>query len=115
MQQRNRGEMEPNGAPVLTVSNGGTAAGAASMRSADQSLEYCLLETQRQVQRLEEIVHRLTSVAARDVEPPTGVMTLIHESNRRLRSEVDEFQLDSHAVLTLVRQRTSSIRASNEH
>ncbi len=105
MQQPIRGYAERNATPMLTVSDGGSALASQLPRSAEQSLEYCLLETQRQVQRLEEIVHRLTSVAGRSVDAPTGVMTLIQESNRRLRSEVDEFFLDSHAVVTLVRQR----------
>jgi hypothetical protein len=71
--------------------------------SLDQTLEQCLLETQRQVYRLEEIVHRLGSVAARTSTAPLGVMSLIQEGNRRLKHEVDEFTLDSHAVATMVR------------
>ena len=107
MQQNIRGYAEPNAVPALTISDGGAASESQIMRSADQSLEYCLLETQRQVQRLEEIVHRLTALSGRIMEPPKGVMTLIQESNRRLRNEVDEFSLDSHAVVNLVRERRS--------
>ncbi len=105
MQQPIRGYDERNAAPVLTISTGASANEAPVLRSADQSLEYCLLETQRQVQRLEAIVHRLTSIAIHSIDPPTGVLTLLHESNRRLRTEVDEFSLDSHIALTLVTQR----------
>jgi hypothetical protein len=75
---------------------------ARHMRSADQTLELCLLETQRQVMRLEEIVHRLTSVAGTGGAPPTGVMSLLREGNRRLQREVDEFAYDAHAVLNIV-------------
>jgi ferritin-like metal-binding protein YciE len=71
--------------------------------SLDQTLEQCLLETQRQVYRLEEIVHRLGTVAARTTIAPVGVMSLIQEGNRRLKHEVDEFTLDSHAVASMVR------------
>ncbi len=114
MQQPIRGYAEKSGTPVLTVSTGASALEAQVLRSADQSLEYCLLETQRQVQRLEAIVHRLTSITDRSVEPPNGVLTLIQESNRRLRTEVDEFALDSHVALTLVTPRSAPIPARPE-
>ena len=112
MQPPIRGHAERIATPILTVSDGCPPGESHVLRSADQSLEYCLLETQRQVQRLEEIVHRLASIAGRSVEAPTGVMTLIQESNRRLRSEVDEFSLDSHAAVTLVRSRPGTISGS---
>ncbi len=109
MQQPLRGFAEKSATPVLTVSTSAPALESQVLRSADQSLEYCLLETQRQVQRLEAIVHRLTSITDRNVEPPTGVLTLIQEGNRRLRTEVDEFAMDSHIALTLAKPRSASI------
>jgi hypothetical protein len=68
----------------------------------DRTLEQCLLETQRQVHRLEEIVHRLSTVNHPATTPPAGALSLIQESTRRLQQEVDEFSLDSHAVLQIV-------------
>ncbi len=93
--------------PSMFVSDGGAQSSERRMhphdQTLDQTLEQCLLETQRQVYRLEEIVHRLASVASRTTLAPVGVMSLIQEGNRRLQREVDEFTLDSYAVATMVR------------
>ena len=105
MQPDVRGHADRDSLPRLTLIESGANPKASRLRSADQTLELCLLETQRQVIRLEEIVHRLTSVAGRagGAEPPASVVSLLAERNRRLRSEVDEFSRDSHTVLSSVR------------
>ena len=98
--------------PHLTLPHRGGLADSARLRSADQTLELCLLDTQRQVHRLEEIVHRLTSVAATGGEPPTGVMSMIQEGNRRLQRRIDEFSVQSHAILRVVRPPAVPIEGS---
>ncbi len=70
----------------------------------DRTLQQCLLETQRQVSRLEAIVRRLSSIASWAPETPVGALALIEESNRRLQREVTEFSLDSQAVIKIVRK-----------
>ena len=68
----------------------------------DRTRKQCLLETQRQVHRLEQIVLRLSTAATQTTTPPAGALSQIQESNRRLAEEVDEFSLHSHAVLRIV-------------
>ncbi len=109
MQPFVRGHNEPAITPALVIADDQVRTQARLMRSADQTLELCLLETQRQVMRLEEIVHRLTSVAGTGGAPPTGVMSLLREGNRRLQREVDEFAYDAHAVLNIVGKPTVPI------
>ncbi len=104
-----RGLTDPAVMPALMISADQVGTQARHMRSADQTLELCLLETQRQVMRLEEIVHRLTSVAGTGGAPPTGVVSLLQEGNRRLQNEVDEFAHDAHAVLIIVGKPTVPI------
>lgn len=93
--------------PTLSVSDGGGHAHGVRPRQVDrtldETLERCLLETQRQVCRLEAMVHRLAAVATHAVDAPPGAVTLMQEGNRRLQREVDEFTLDTHAVLSMVR------------
>lgn len=103
MEQIVRGHVDRSLPPHLSVIDGGDTSKAVRLDTLDRTLEQCLLETQRQVHRLEEIVHRLSTAAARTTSPPIGVLSLIQESNRRLQQEVDEFSLDSHAVLKIVR------------
>jgi hypothetical protein len=103
MDQIVRGYADRGLTPRLSVIDGGDASKGVRLDTLDRTLERCLLETQRQVHRLEEIVHRLSTAAARTTSPPAGVLSLIQESNRRLQQEVDEFSLDSHAVLKIVR------------
>ena len=104
-----RGHNDPGVTPVLLMADDQVRTPTRLMRTADQTLELCLLETQRQVMRLEEIVHRLTSVAGTGGAPPTGVMSLLREGNRRLQREVDEFAHDAHAVLSIVGKPTVPI------
>ncbi len=89
--------------PRLSVIDGGAAVTRRDDLSLDQTLEQCLLETQRQVHRLEEIVHRLTFATSASGAPTIGALSLIQEGNRRLRQEVDEFALDSQAVVSMNR------------
>lgn len=109
MQPFVRGHNDPADTSGLTNTADQVRTQAWHMRSPEQTLELCLLETQRQVVRLEEIVHRLTSVAGRGGAPPTGVMSLLQEGNRRLQREVDEFAHDAHAVLHIVGKPTVPI------
>ena len=112
--------------PPLAVSDGGAKPAirpaSASDRSLDQTLEQCLLETQRQVCRLEAVVHRLSSVTTLETLTPQSALTLIQEGNRRLKGEVDEFTLDLHTVMTMVHTpsapkapRTIRSRATDDH
>jgi hypothetical protein len=62
--------------------------------SADQSLEQCLLDTQRHVSQLEEIAHRLAKLSFPSLHSPPSAIALLHEANRRLSMEVEEFSRD---------------------
>jgi hypothetical protein len=84
------------------------------LRSADQTLELCLLDTLRQVNRLEEIVHRLTSVAGTGGEPPSGVVSMLQENNRRLQREVDTFSAELHAGMKVAQRGVVPVARSAE-
>lgn len=88
--------------PHLSILASGESPATLRLDTLDRTLKQCLLETQRQVHRLEQIVQRLSTTATRTTTPSVGALSLIQESNRRLEEEVDEFSLDSYAVLQIV-------------
>ncbi len=63
----------------------------------------CLLETQRQIDRLEEIVRRLAEPPVRDNLASMPAVSLLREGSLRLKRELDEFELDSLALVTIAR------------
>ena len=77
----------------------------ASGQGCRRELETCLLETQRQIQRLEEIMHRLRALQPRNVSTTSGMISLLREGTRRLAQEVDEFNLDSHVIASMTKRR----------
>jgi hypothetical protein len=103
MQHIIRGHPDRRHQPCLSIADGAGVSPTSNHLTLDQTLEQCLLDAQRQVHRLEEIVHRLKFGTRSGAPPSAGALSLIQESNRRLTKEVDEFVLDSHAVLSLAR------------
>lgn len=77
-------------------------------------IDRCILETQRQMQRLEEIVRRLAAPHIRDNLASMPAVALFLEGNLRLKHELDEFELDSLALVTIARshapQRTGRLQ-----
>ena len=63
----------------------------------------CLLEAQRQMHRIEEIVCRLAAPPVRDNLASIPAVALLGEGSLRLKRELDEFELDSLALLTIAR------------
>ena len=82
----------------------------AERATVDNLLQQCLLETQRQVCRLEEVLHGMQRVVSLNSAASFGAVAAIQESNRRLAREVDAFGLDWHAVmLTMNRQLSAQV------
>ena len=87
--------------PDLSILASGESPATLRPDTLGRTRKQCLLETQRQVHRLEQIVLRLSTAATRTTTPSVGALSQIQESNRRLEEEVDEFSLDSHAFCRL--------------
>lgn len=99
--------------PRITVPNGAASPREAMLLPA-QDMQRCLLDAQRQVHRLEAILHHLVSVISCDSVVPFGAVALFEESNRRLERELYEFHLDSLALAAIVcpAQRPEANRAT---
>ena len=67
------------------------------------AIQRCMLDAQRQVHRLEAILHGLASVIHGGSATSFGAVALFQESNRRLKRELDEFSLDAAALAMIVR------------
>ena len=74
-----------------------------ALRSPETEIQHCLLEAQRESRRLEAIVHQLAAAIHRDGLPSYGAVALFRESNRQLKRDLDEFTLDTIALLSILR------------
>ncbi len=88
--------------PFIHFSNG-TVSSSESILLPEAAIERCMLDAQRQVHRLEAILHGLTSAMNYGNVASFGAVALFEESNRRLKRELDEFSLDALAVASIVR------------
>ncbi len=81
----------------------GMASSQETILQPELAIQRCMLDAQRQVHRLEAILHGLTSVIHCGSATSFGAVALFQESNRRLKRELDEFSLDAAALVTIVR------------
>ncbi len=90
--------------PAFIRFNAGTLSAYEVLRSPAVEIQRCILDAQREASRLEAIVHQLAAAIHRDGIASFGAVALFQESNRQLKRELDEFTLDSLALVSIGRQ-----------
>ena len=79
--------------------NGAAGSAVADRRTFSETMQTCLLDTQRQVYRLEAVLHGLHGAATPMTGGTLSEVSRISASNRRLSRQVDEFAVEIYEIL----------------